>query len=144
MKTCELSKLIPSEKLDYLFKHSDCGAELDKSFFLGFEDVYKGVLNFVPNEKIIIDLGCAYATQSWYFREYKQYIGVDSEMNDNSVIHTENSEFYFTSIQNFIHNIFPSLKLDLENVFAICSYVPDEEARLLVRETFPNCLVYYP
>lgn len=143
MEECELFRLIPREKLDELFKNSNASAELDKSF-LGFEKVYKSVLNFVPKSKIIIDFGCSYATQSWYFRDYKKYIGIDSDTNENSVIHTENSEYYYTSIQNFIVNIFPNLNIPKENVFAICSYVPDEKAREMVRERFPNCLVYYP
>lgn len=143
MKECELFKLIPKEKLDELFKNSDAGAELDYTF-LGFEEVYKSVLSFVPKSKIIIDFGCAYATQSWYFRDYKKYIGIDNASNEKSVIHTENSEYYFTSIQNFITNIFSTLNISKKDVFAICSYVPDEKARKMVRESFPNCLVYYP
>ena len=143
MEECELFKLIPKEKLDELFKNSDAGAELDCTF-LGFEEVYKSVLSFVPKSKIIIDFGCAYATQSWYFRDYKKYIGIDKSSNNNSVIHTENSEYYFASIQYFITNIFNTLNISKDNVFAICSYVPDEEARKMVRENFPYCLVYYP
>ena len=144
MKECELFNLIPREKLDYLFENSTAGAELD-STFLAFEEVYKGVLGFVPKSKIIIDLGCAYATQSWYFRDYKKYIGVDfCTTNIKAVLNAENAEFYFVSIQKFIKEIFNTLGISKEDVFAICSYVPDEEARQLVRETFPYCLVYYP
>lgn len=36
MKSCELFTLIPTEKLDYLFEHSDASAELDFTF-LGFQ-----------------------------------------------------------------------------------------------------------
>lgn len=143
METCELFRLIPKEKLQYLFQHSDAGADLDCSF-LGFEDIYLDVLRAVPKDKVIIDLGCAYATQSWFFREHVKYIGVDFCMNEDSVIHTENSAFYFTSIQQFISEMLPALKLDLNDVFAVCSYVPDEEARDLVLGTFPYCYVYYP
>ena len=143
MEECELFKLIPKEKLDELFKNSHASAELDSSF-LAFEDVYKSVLSFVPKSKIIIDFGCAYATQSWYFRDYKKYIGIDNTSNEKSVIHTENSEYYFTSIQNFITNIFSTLNISKKDIFAICSYVSDEKAREMVRKNFPNCLVYYP
>ena len=143
MNECDLFKIIPRKKLDYLFENSRASGELD-STFLAFEEVYKGVLGFVPKSKIIIDLGCAYATQSYFFRDYKKYIGIDVEGNTKTVIHTENSEFYFVSIQKFIKEIFDTLGISKEDVFAICSYVPDEEARQLVRETFPYCLVYYP
>lgn len=143
MKTCELYNLIPKEKLDYLFSHSNAEVELDPSF-LGFEDIYRDTLKYVSNNTTIIDLGCAYATQSYYFKDCSQYIGVDIFGNDDSVIHTDNSRFYFTSIQDFIEKVLPTLSLDLNSVFAICSYVPDNEARNLVIETFPNGRVYYP
>jgi len=139
---CELYQLIPRDKLNHLFEHSTAGAELDYTF-LCFEEIYKSVTTFVPKSFTIIDLGCAYATQSWYFRDYKRYIGVDISGNDDSVIHTVNSTYYFMSIQEFVENL-SSLELDLNMVYAICSYVPDEQARELVRNTFKNCLVYYP
>lgn len=73
---CELFKLIPREKIDHVFQSSQtvC-AECDISF-LGFEKVYKAVTQFVPKSKVIIDCGCAYAFQSWYFRDYRKYIGL--------------------------------------------------------------------
>ncbi len=141
---CELFKIIPREKIDNIFKTSQtAGAELDYTF-LGFEDVYKAVTLFVPKSKVIIDLGCAYAFQSWYFRYYKKYIGVDNGVCYADVLETENSIFYFTSIQNFIKNIFPDIGYSTDEVFAVCSYVPDENAREMVRKFFPYCLVYYP
>lgn len=143
METCELFDLIPKDKLDYLFSHSNAGAELDFSF-LGFEDIYRDTLKYLSKNTIIIDLGCGYAAQSYYFRDFGQYIGVDVFGNTDSVIHTENSKFYFTSIQDFIEKTLPRLNLDLNNVFAICSYVPDNNAQSLVVQTFPNCRVYFP
>lgn len=142
--TCELFKLIPRERIDHVFKASKtASAELDYTF-LGFENIYKAVTLFVPKDKIIIDLGCGYAFQSWYFKDYQKYIGVDRAMSFSDVLETENSEFYFTSIQDFIRRIPPILQYNKENIFAICSYVPDAEARELVRKAFPYCLVYYP
>lgn len=35
-------------------------------------------------------------------------------------------------------------QFDLDETFAICSYVPDDEAQELVRKTFKNLFVYYP
>lgn len=141
---CELFELIPKEKIEKVFETSETvGAECDFTF-LGFEDVYKAVTLFIPKNQVIIDLGCAYAFQSWYFRDYRKYIGVDNGVNKNDVLETENSEFYFMSIQEFIKEAFPQLGYRKEEVFAICSYVPDEEAREMVRKFFPYCLVYYP
>ena len=141
---CELFNLIPKEEIDKIFMTSETvGAECDYTF-LGFEEVYKAVTLFVPKNKVIIDLGCAYAFQSWYFQNYRKYIGVDNGLNINDVFMTKNSEFYFTSIQKFIEEIFGTLNYNKEEVFAICSYVPDKEARDMVREFFPYCLVYFP
>lgn len=143
METCELFKMIPKEKIEYIFNTSrTVGAECDFSF-LGFEKIYKAITLFVPKSKVIIDLGCAYAFQSWYFRDYRKYIGVDNFTCLEDVLKTENSEFYFTSIQNFIRNEFPKLGYSLDEVFAICSYVPDENAGKMARKFFPCCLVYY-
>lgn len=140
---CKLFGMIPRHIIDNLFDNSNASAELDYGF-LCFEDVYMRALEVTTPETTIIDLGCAYATQSWFFKDYKKYIGVDNDGNDKTVIHTDNAEFYFMDIQTFIREVLPTLDLDLDNTFAICSYVPDEEARRMVADTFPNCLVYYP
>lgn len=141
---CELFKLIPREKIDKIFSESNtASAELDR-MFLGFEEVYKAVAMFVPKSKIIIDLGCGYAFQSWYFKDYKKYIGVDCSTSDIDVLKTENSQFFFMSIQEFIKEQFLKLGYKKEDIFAVCSYVPDEKARMMVKEYFPYCLVYYP
>lgn len=147
-ETCELYNLIPKEKLKRIFgKSKTVGAECDHTF-LGFEDVYKAVTMFVPKDKVIIDLGCAYAFQAWYFRDYRRYIGVDNGSYDALETLKEfemvGADFYYTSIQRFIQGVLPTLGYTTDEVFAICSYVPDEEAQKMVRETFKNCLVYYP
>lgn len=141
---CELFKLIPREKIEHVFNISQTAAAEQDYTFLGFESVYQAVTLFVPKSKVIIDLGCAYAFQSWYFRDYRKYIGVDNGVCYADVLETENSEFHFTSIQNFVKNIFPKLGYSTDEVFAICSYVPDENAREMVRGYFSHCLVYYP
>ena len=153
MKPCDLFTKIPREELNRLFEESYANAELDFSF-LAFEDIYQKVLEIAPKNKIILDLGCAYATQSWYFRDHKEYIGVDYgacmkenptyEDNLKCVIHTENSRYFFESIQTFIKETLPTLGLNLNDVFAVCSAVPDKDARELVRETFPSYLDWYP
>lgn len=140
--TCDLFRQIPIEKLDEAFEHSETVAAEADATFLGFEEVYKAVTLFVPKSKIIIDLGCSYAFQAWYFRDYKKYIGVDSYAD--YMLQTENAEYHHTTIQRFIQEIFPTLGISKEQVFTVCSYVPDEEARQMVKEFFPYCLVYYP
>lgn len=147
-ETCELYQLIPKDKIDKIFEISQTvGAECDYTF-LGFDEVYKAVTLFVPKSKVIIDLGCAYAFQAWYFKDYRKYIGVDNSACDCLDVLKEfemsNADFYYTSIQRFIQEVFPRLVLSLDEVFAICSYVPDEGVREMVRKFFPHCLLYYP
>ena len=145
---CELYQLIPKDKLDRIFETSQTvAAECDYTF-LGFEEVYKAVTLFVPKSKVIIDLGCAYAFQAWYFREYRKYIGVDNDCKDVRITLNElginNANYFSCSIQKFIEIVFPALPYTLNEVFAVCSYVPDREVREMVRKFFPHCLVYYP
>ena len=73
---------------------------------------------------------------------YNGYIGVDVDVPE---VHfeTENMKLYEMPIQKFCKKVVDE-KWNLEKYFAICSYVPDDDARKCVRETFPNCLVYYP
>ena len=145
---CELYQLIPKDKLSRIFETSKTvGAECDYTF-LGFEEVYKAVTLFVPKSNVIIDLGCAYAFQAWYFRDYRKYIGVDKGCSDALITIKElglgNAEFYNMNICEFIREIFPITLIDPNESFAICSYVPDKIVREMVRYVFPHCLVYYP
>jgi len=142
MKEMELNKQI--EKADNTFwdrcnKNPMCDIDGE---FLGFTEIYKNLAEIIPKERIIIDLGCAYAPQAVYFTEHKKYIGVD--VSDCPKVKTNNSEYYIMKIQDFIEKELPKIKD--ENLFAICSYVPpwhgDNEK--LVRENFRHCFIYYP
>ncbi len=144
LKNCELYTIIPREKIQHVFETSLTASIECSPSFLGFEKVYKAVTLFVPQNMIILDLGCGYAFQSWYFRDYKKYIGVDCGVGFGDVLETDNSDFHFVSIQHFIQNELPLMDYDSHEIFAICSYVPDEHARQMVREVFPFCLIYYP
>ena len=94
--------IIPKAEVERVFSGT-AGAELDYTF-LAFEEVYRGVPNFVPKTKTIIDLGCAYAPQAYYFTEYLGYIGVDVSIPS---IHfeTPNMALYEMSIQNFCKKV---------------------------------------
>lgn len=141
-ETCELYKIIPIKELDRVFKGS-ASAELDHTF-LCFEDIYKSLSAVIPKHWTILDIGCAYAAQAYYFTEHKKYIGVCPNIVGDEFIHfqTDNMEFYELTAQEYIPKYIETL--DVERTFAICSYVPDKEAQSLVRECFPNCFVYYP
>lgn len=133
----EVKEVIPDHEYEEVMGQLMC--EYDYQF-LGFLDVYKAASMFIPKHKTIIDFGCYLSAQAYFFSDYKKYIGVD--VVDLKRFTPENAEHYVCSIQNFILD-HPEFAND-DNVFAICSYVPDREAKNLVRNTYKNCLVYYP
>lgn len=132
----ELQKAFTKEQFNQVFsyKYNELSPE-----FLGFVEQYKALAGIIPKEFTIIDFGCNAAPQMYYFRNHHKYIGIDATdcicfSQPNAEIHTK------TTTQNFIK----SMKLDVNKCFAICNYVPDEEAKKMVRETFPNLFIYYP
>lgn len=141
-KTCDLWEKIPRDLVDDVFRRCpEASAEMDSSF-LGFEEIYQRVAKEVPHNMTIIDFGCAYAFQSWYFRDFELYIGVDNGVPSGGRLWTENSAHYTTSIQDYIKDY--NSDGMYEDIFAICSYVQDEKARELVRKCYPRHYVYYP
>ena len=109
--------------------------------FLGFVQFYYYLSLILPKNRTIYDLGCANAPQSYYFKDYKQYIGVDLLTNTNCRIRTPNSTHYKTSIDEYIK------KHKIEEChFAFCCYVPPwrNDNEKLVREHFKHIFVYYP
>lgn len=144
-EACDLFQIIPEDIIRDRFQSSETmGAELDFTF-LGFEEIYKLANKYVPKGKIIIDFGCAYAFQAWYFKDNPKYIGVDNGITINDTFDIGNAEYYLESIQNFIKLTMRELDIKKDDCFAICSYVPNNDARTLVAATFPNnSLVYYP
>lgn len=116
--------------------------ELDPEF-PAFLDVYADLKDKVPKEFTVIDLGCCQALQGDYFKEHVAYIGVDNGVPNEWRLRQSNAQYHECSIQQFIQEVLPGLGLDLNKTFAVCSYVPDEEARKMVRDTFPFHREYY-
>ena len=116
-------------------------AELEHDF-LGFFHEYAPVAD-LPHDFVILDMGCYMGIQAAYFAEHAAYIGVDSFTPTGWRFRQDNVLSFQQSIQDFIHNTLPTLDLDLNRCFAICSYVPDKEAQHLVAETFPYHKVVY-
>lgn len=122
-----------------LYKSKYC--DIDPSF-LGFLDVYYHLSKIIPDERIIIDLGCAYGTQAVFFLKHKQYVGVD--LGSCEQVQTPNSIYYNKGIKHFVDNNLLSFKMD--ELFAICSYVPQwhNDNQAITRENFKHLFVYYP
>lgn len=105
--------------------------------FLCFDEFYFHLSKIIPKGRTIIDLGCCYAFQSWYFRDHKRYIGVDL-LDPEDVFLMENGHYYQGTIDRFIDGFAD----DARNVFAICNYVLTNTD--LLRQTFRNLFVFYP
>lgn len=135
--------MIPREEMIRVFSESDSASvEIDSSF-LCFGDEYRHLSEILPKDTVIIDLGCAYNPQAYYFKDFDRTISVDLSFGNNVRFQPKNNEIFIESIQHFIKETLPTLHLDLEKCFAICSYVPDEEAQKMVAETFPYHSVIY-
>ena len=80
------------------------------------------------------------APQSYLFKNHVAYVGVDTSTLERFAI--DNSIHYTMTIQEFFKNEFDKYKD--KNIYAICNYVPDKEAKELVYNNCENCLVYYP
>ncbi len=134
-----LLKKLPKDQIKKVFEQKECDID---GFFLGFMDIYESLSKIIPKHFTIIDLGCAYNAQSFYFKDHKQYIAVD--ISDCGKFKTDNCKIYNLSIENFIN--FNLKQFNLEETFAICSYVPDwgGDNKKMVREAFKNLFVYYP
>ena len=130
---------IPKEQMERVLSQDMC--DIDGGF-LGFTDVYENLAAIIPKHWTIVDLGCAYAPQSWIFREHKAYIGVD--LSDCEKFHAPNSSFYVCSIAEFLKNHLK--EFNQETTFAICSYVPPwgDDNMKLARDNFKNVFTYYP
>lgn len=140
--TCEIFKdlleAVPHQ-VELFFK-TDCDVD---SSFMGFTEIYKNLAKMIPEHFTIVDLGCAYAPQSYYFRNHKKYLGIDLEHKYR--FHFPNSEFWIGKIADFVHSEVYN-GLDQESSLAICSYVPPwyGDNQEIARTSFQNVFSFYP
>lgn len=135
----KLLGMLPPEQVHAVFNQPQ--VDIDPTF-LGFVSIYERLSEIIPKHFTVIDLGCAYNAQSFFFQEHKEYVAVDygtfvKFKAPNCIIIEKNiRQFIEENIKDY----------DLEETFAICSYVPDwgDKNNALVREKFKNLFVYYP
>lgn len=134
---------LPKDQIKKVFHQDICDIDPE---FLGFLHIYKALSEIIPKHWTIIDLGCAYNPQCFYFTEHKQYIAVDNDKIEK--FKAPNCTIYETNIENFIFSDLNDLiekDLNLNETFAILNYVPlREEGYLYVKVIFRNLYVYYP
>ena len=123
------------EQCERVFSQEYCDIEPS---FLGFVNFYYHLSQIVPKHFIIVDLGCAYAPQGYYFRKHKEYIGVDTGKTLER-FKFDNTTHVTLSIQDYLRR---GGKATSE-VFAICNYVPNIDTRSIAK-VFDNLFVFYP
>lgn len=130
---------LPKNQIDAVFSQQYCDIDTD---FLGFVAIYENLSQVIPKHFIVVDLGCAYNPQCFFFEDHKEYIAVD--VSDSVKFKSTNCRIIQATIQDFIEN--QTKELNLDETFAICSYVPPWGADngRLAREFFKNVFVYYP
>lgn len=138
--TIELHRLIPDEEMSRVLNSERCDIDID---FLGFTGTYMMLVGLIPKHFTVVDLGCGYAPQSYFFTDHERYIGVD--LFRNEVFHTSNSEFFFDGIDAFVESE-DFKRLNLDTTFFICNYVPEWDG-LRKSEILPllkNVYFFYP
>jgi len=113
------------------------GCEMDYGF-MGFVDQYYHLSKIIPKEYKILDLGSYASAQGYFFRNHKEYIGVDDY---------EGVRYEFENTKNIIADIKNIVKdwTDTKKIFVICNYVPiNLEVSKLMRVKFANIFNFYP
>ena len=131
---------LPQDQCERVFASEMCDIEPE---FLGFVGIYERLSQIIPIDWDVIDLGCAYAPQAWFFENHKSYIGVDlGELNRR--FSAPNTVHHKMTIQTFV--CMQARDFDPRFTFAICSYVPPWHGDniKMVREAFQNVFTYYP
>lgn len=131
----ELMNLLPKDQWDRVMNHDMC--DIDGTF-LGFVNVYKNLSELIPKHFTIIDFGCAFNPQCFFFKDHRRYVAVDNSGVEK--FKSANCDIHHQSIDAFINE--HGKQFDINETFAICSYVPASST--LIRKTFKNVFVYYP
>ena len=110
--------------------------------FMCFAEIYFHLSQMIPKHWTIVDLGCAFAPQCFYFRDHAGYVGIDPGMRVRFRI--KNTRLYSMNIKTFIGSEICE-NMDKERTFAIMSYVPaDDYSYFLAKNCFKNMFIYYP
>lgn len=135
----ELLGMLPKDQFNKVMSQKEC--DIDTSF-LGFVNYYLHLAMIIPKNFTIVDLGCAYNPQCFFFKDHKKYIAVDA--CDMVKFKSDNCEIINKTIEQYIKEDISNLNLD--STFAICNFVPPwgGDNLKMVREAFKNLFVFYP
>lgn len=131
----DIIQLLPKDQWDEVMNQPYCDIE---PVFMGFMDQYKILAQIIPKHFTVIDFGCAYNPQCFYFAEHKEYIAVD--VSDCKKFKAPNCRIFNKSINGFM--LTHAHEFYLKTTFAICQYVPADTK--IIRDYFTNLFAYYP
>lgn len=130
---------------------SDAWAEISCNNLMCDADGYYYLSKMIDKDMVVIDIGSSYNAQSYFFTEHAKYIAVEPPERNEEGNHwhfehfqAPGTELYRAWGQDFIKNIFPTLGIDPDQVFCICTWVPSDEVKKMIAETFPHHYIYYP
>lgn len=131
---------LPIDQRNRVFASDLCDID---SEFLGFVWIYERLSEIIPKHWTVVDLGCAYAPQCFFFEEHAKYIGVDIHEVEARFC-AENTKHYKMPIIDFVNNC--DAEFNIDTTFAICSYVPPwgGDNMSAARNGFKNVFTFYP
>ena len=138
----KIGKAYPKELKRVWARIEDHG-DVDPTF-VGFIDKYRHLYNIIPRNRVIVEIGCAYAFQDYYFRNHRFYVGIDPTPKEDR-FQTPNSIHHELLVQSSAYLMGLNYGVNCtEPLFAICSYCPDNRAAKAMKEAFRDCFSFYP
>ncbi|WP_215844013.1 SAM-dependent methyltransferase [Acidithiobacillus montserratensis] len=137
-----LHRQVP-DQLGRILEAGLCDIDVD---FLGFVDLYAGLAQIIPHpeETTVVDFGCAYAPQAWYFQKFSGYVGIDVCDATNRFVFA-NTQHEQVHISEYLNRLESGDVLIPGRSFAILSYLPtNSEIEMRIYSNFPNHFRYYP
>ena len=147
------------EQLELSFKDDCVKCEIVPEFMTCGSEIYKTLSEVISLDWTIVDIGCGYSAQAYYFRKHKKYIGIDLNpnliCNDFKNIASGCFRFTFENTEHWVRNAIELTEndftdFDLLKTFAIMNWNPlwtalkIEDRGLHIRKIFKNLYVHYP
>lgn len=122
----------------------DARIDIDPNF-VGFIDVYFFLSQIIPRDRVVFDVGCAYAFQSYYFRDHFRYVGVDgSDPRDRLTLPQTCHSYDYIKSADDLRALKKLFVPEDRECFAVCSYVPGGRLAKMTKAAFPDCFTFYP